>query len=104
MIRRRPPSSRTAKSPTFSREPLVSDEEDSIAFCNTGHWASVAWFGLSEIQGKKNVSSMTAPWPNGLPIRPAPCSSKPYSRFQNPAVQTGGLFSFCSVKSFPPFP
>lgn len=40
---------------SLSKTAGVSDEEDSIAFCNTGHWASVAWFGLSEIQGKKNV-------------------------------------------------
>lgn len=35
-----------------------------IAFCNTGHWASVAWFGLSEIAGIEDVrmydGSMTA--------------------------------------------
>lgn len=30
--------------------------EEQIAFCNTGHWASVAWFALSEIAGFDNVS------------------------------------------------
>jgi len=30
-------------------------EEENIAFCNTGHWASVVWFGLSEIEGNKNT-------------------------------------------------
>ena len=30
--------------------------EENIAFCNTGHWASVAWFGLSEVLGNKNTS------------------------------------------------
>lgn len=30
--------------------------EKNIAFCNTGHWASVAWFGLSEVLGNKNTS------------------------------------------------
>ena len=34
---------------------LASDQEN-IAFCNTGHWASVAWFGLSEILGNKQTS------------------------------------------------
>jgi thiosulfate/3-mercaptopyruvate sulfurtransferase len=34
---------------------LATDEEN-IAFCNTGHWASVAWFGLSEVLGNKNTS------------------------------------------------
>ena len=24
-------------------------------YCNTGHWASVAWFALSEVLGKRNV-------------------------------------------------
>jgi thiosulfate/3-mercaptopyruvate sulfurtransferase len=33
----------------------VKPEEDSIAFCNTGHWASLGWFAKSEILGKKNV-------------------------------------------------
>ena len=31
-------------------------DEANIAFCNTGHWASVAWFGLSEVLGNKNTS------------------------------------------------
>lgn len=34
----------------------LTGEEETIAFCNTGHWASIAWFGLSEIAGQKNVS------------------------------------------------
>lgn len=29
---------------------------EQIAFCNTGHWASVAWFALSEIAGFDDVS------------------------------------------------
>ncbi|MBS3648469.1 sulfurtransferase [Pseudaminobacter sp. 19-2017] len=31
-------------------------DEKNITFCNTGHWASVAWFGLSEVLGNKNTS------------------------------------------------
>lgn len=34
----------------------VGASEKNIAFCNTGHWASVAWFGLSEIAGNKGTS------------------------------------------------
>lgn len=34
----------------------VTSDEENISFCNTGHWASVAWFGLSEILGNKNSS------------------------------------------------
>ena len=31
-------------------------DEKTVTFCNTGHWASIAWFALSEIAGNKNVS------------------------------------------------
>ncbi|WP_127145547.1 sulfurtransferase [Pelagibacterium montanilacus] len=34
----------------------LGSEEENIAFCNTGHWASVAWFGLSEVLGNKQTS------------------------------------------------
>lgn len=34
----------------------IAKDAPQIAFCNTGHWASVAWFGLSEVAGKQNVS------------------------------------------------
>ena len=30
--------------------------EDNITFCNTGHWASVAWFGLSEVMGNDQTA------------------------------------------------
>ena len=33
----------------------VSDGDDAIAFCNTGHWASLGWFAKSEILGHKNT-------------------------------------------------
>lgn len=33
----------------------VSDEKGIITFCNTGHLASIAWFGLSEVEGLENV-------------------------------------------------
>lgn len=32
----------------------VSADGDNIVFCNTGHWASIVWFGLHEIQGNEN--------------------------------------------------
>lgn len=37
---------------------LVGLESDAptITFCNTGHWASIAWFGLSEVGGNPNVA------------------------------------------------
>ena len=31
-------------------------DEKSIVFCNTGHWASIAWFGLHEVAGNKNAA------------------------------------------------
>jgi thiosulfate/3-mercaptopyruvate sulfurtransferase len=34
----------------------VSRDGKEIAYCNTGHWASVAWFGLSEVMGNKNTA------------------------------------------------
>jgi thiosulfate/3-mercaptopyruvate sulfurtransferase len=30
-------------------------DENNITFCNTGHWASIAWFALSEVLGNKNT-------------------------------------------------
>ncbi len=33
----------------------VDSQDDAIAFCNTGHWASLGWFARSEILGQKNV-------------------------------------------------
>jgi len=35
-------------------ENLLSDDE-TISFCNTGHWSATGWFILSEILGMKNV-------------------------------------------------
>ncbi|QNP48522.1 sulfurtransferase [Diaphorobacter aerolatus] len=31
------------------------DGEDTVAFCNTGHWAATDWFGLSEVARLPNV-------------------------------------------------
>jgi thiosulfate/3-mercaptopyruvate sulfurtransferase len=31
-----------------------------IAFCNTGHWASIAWFTLSEVMGNKSAKMYDA--------------------------------------------
>jgi len=33
----------------------VTEQDDAIAFCNTGHWASLGWFARSEILGQTNV-------------------------------------------------
>ena len=34
----------------------VGADEANITYCNTGHWASVAWFGLSEVLGNKQTA------------------------------------------------
>ncbi|WP_421724509.1 sulfurtransferase [Bauldia sp.] len=34
----------------------VGSADPNITFCNTGHWASVAWFGLSEVLGNENTA------------------------------------------------
>jgi thiosulfate/3-mercaptopyruvate sulfurtransferase len=34
---------------------LAADEKN-IVFCNTGHWASIAWFALHEVRGNKNTA------------------------------------------------
>lgn len=31
-------------------------DEANITFCNTGHWASIAWFGLSEVLGNERTA------------------------------------------------
>jgi thiosulfate/3-mercaptopyruvate sulfurtransferase len=33
----------------------TTEADETISFCNTGHWAATNWFALSEIVGKKNV-------------------------------------------------
>lgn len=34
----------------------LAEGEKNITFCNTGHWSSIAWFGLSEVLGNKNTT------------------------------------------------
>ena len=33
----------------------IDDAEEVYSYCNTGHWATVNWFMLSELAGKDNV-------------------------------------------------
>ena len=39
------------------KEVGIKSTEGEIAFCNTGHWATVAWFALSEVLGYDNVKN-----------------------------------------------
>src|SRR5215217_6395699 len=32
----------------------LAEDEENIVFCNTGHWASIAWFALHEVGGNEN--------------------------------------------------
>ena len=32
----------------------IAADEKNIVFCNTGHWASIAWFALHEVGGNEN--------------------------------------------------
>lgn len=41
---------------TLLDEVGVTEGERAITFCNTGHWASMGWFALSEIAGHDNVA------------------------------------------------
>ena len=37
------------------KEAGIVSTEGEITYCNTGHWATVAWFALSEVLGHENV-------------------------------------------------
>jgi thiosulfate/3-mercaptopyruvate sulfurtransferase len=50
----------------------LAEGEENIVFCNTGHWASIAWFALSEVAGNKNTAmydGSMAEWAAD-PVRP----------------------------------
>ncbi len=34
----------------------VEDDGTSITFCNTGHWAAIGWFAMSEVAGHEGVA------------------------------------------------
>lgn len=52
--------------------------DDTIAFCNTGHWAATDWFALSELAGVPNVRmypESLADWTNAA--TPLPMDNEP---------------------------
>lgn len=57
-------------------------KKDTVAFCNTGHWAATDWFALSEVAGQKNVKmypGSMVDWsqdPKGLPMANVPNRAK----------------------------
>ncbi|CAM4132164.1 Sulfurtransferase [Bordetella tumbae] len=40
---------------TIASQSLPEPADETISFCNTGHWAATDWFALSEVVGQKNV-------------------------------------------------
>ena len=68
-----------AKRIAAERFPELAD--DTIAFCNTGHWAATDWFALSELAGLPNVRmypESLAEWTNtaeALPMDNTPSRS-----------------------------
>lgn len=69
-------SAEEAKAIAAKRFPELVD--DTIAFCNTGHWAATDWFALSELAGVPNVRmypESLAEWTNtasALPMENTP--------------------------------
>ena len=71
------PGSNEVVSPEEARK--IAEEEfpeladDTIAFCNTGHWAATDWFALSELAGLPNVRmypESLAQWTNATTALP----------------------------------
>ena len=46
-----PEAQKAAASTPLGQQP----ETETVAFCNTGHWAATNWFAQSEVLGQKNV-------------------------------------------------
>ena len=46
-----PEAQKAAASTPLGKQP----ETETVAFCNTGHWAATNWFAQSEVLGQKNV-------------------------------------------------
>ncbi|OWT54804.1 sulfurtransferase [Candidimonas nitroreducens] len=60
---------------------LAHPAQETISFCNTGHWAATDWFALSEVVGVKNVRlypASLAEWTHdsSLPMQNVPSRGK----------------------------
>jgi thiosulfate/3-mercaptopyruvate sulfurtransferase len=53
------PESSTFVAPDEARRVAASlpldPAQDTVSFCNTGHWAATNWFAMSEVLGQRNV-------------------------------------------------
>jgi thiosulfate/3-mercaptopyruvate sulfurtransferase len=60
----------------------IDPAKETVSFCNTGHWAAINWFAMSEVLGQKNVklyAGSMVDWsqdPNGLPMAHVPGRAK----------------------------
>lgn len=43
------------KARAIADELLPEQSDETVSFCNTGHWAATDWFALSEVVGRPNV-------------------------------------------------
>ena len=77
------PGFRTAAEGLHARIPALpvaslDAGKQTVAFCNTGHWAATDWFALSEVLGRKNVKlypGSMVDWtqaPQALPVANEP--------------------------------
>lgn len=61
---------------------VLDPQKETVAFCNTGHWASTDWFVMSEVLGQKNVKlypGSMVDWtqaPKALPMSNVPGRGK----------------------------
>jgi thiosulfate/3-mercaptopyruvate sulfurtransferase len=39
----------------LAAESAAAGDAPAVSFCNTGHWAAINWFALSEVAGHKGV-------------------------------------------------
>ncbi len=45
----------TAEAKKIAAAAALNPQHETVAFCNTGHWAATDWFAMSEVVGQKNV-------------------------------------------------
>jgi len=82
----------------------IDESDKNIVFCNTGHWASIAWFALSEVQGNKNTAmydGSMAEWAAD-PARPIQLDRPPVSAADRLDVAPGrrSIQQFCGARFF----
>lgn len=70
---------------------LTEPAEETISFCNTGHWAATDWFALSEVAGIKNVRLYPASLAEWTQNPDLPMENQP-SRGEQILMKVKGLF------------